>query len=157
MPGNPTPSLAGLDDMIALAGFPVRVETLEQAWSLAVETRTSRRFQERARGTLERVAPRTGDGVTIIVTLRAKVGRADELERAAIEFVEDSRQLEGSIGSSLYRSAGDPLTLILLERFVSQEAFARHMAADYFKRFQVVQAPLLAAPAEAVFLEPISE
>jgi quinol monooxygenase YgiN len=51
----------------------------------------------------------------------------------------------------------DPLTLILLERFVSQEVFSRHIAADYFQRFQVVQAPLPAAPAKAVFLEPISE
>jgi quinol monooxygenase YgiN len=51
----------------------------------------------------------------------------------------------------------DPLTLILLERFVSQRVFSRHIAADCFQRFQLVRTPLPAAPAEAVTLEPISD
>src|ERR1700737_3028262 len=157
MSNNPTPSLAGLDGLIASVGFPVRSETIESAWALAVKTPASRRFQERVRQTLERGRPETGAEVTILVTLRAKPGRGPELERAALEFVEATRQLKGAIGSTLYRSANDPLTLTLVERFVGQEAFSRHMASDYFRRFQVAQEPLLATPVNAVFLDRIGE
>lgn len=157
MPNNPTPGLARLDAVIASAGFPVRPETLEEAWTLALKTPPSRRFQERARRSVEGTAPSIGEEVTLVVTLRASPGRGGELERAALEFVEATRQLQGALGSTLYQSSSDPLTLILIERFVDQEAFNRHMAADYFRHFQVVQAPLLAAPTEALFLKPVSE
>ena len=38
-------------------------------------------------------------------------------------------------------------------RFESDEPFARHMASDYFARFQSIQASLLAEPVAAVFLQ----
>lgn len=155
MSSNPTPSLAGLDRLIAAAGFPVRIETLEHAWALAVEGPASRRFQERARRTLEATAPAPTAEIMILVTLRAKPGRGAELERAALEFVEATGQLEGSLGSMLYRASNDPLTITLVERFTGQEAISRHMASDYFRRFQVAQEPLLAGPVEAVFLDRI--
>lgn len=157
MSSKPTPSLAGLDALIQSLGLPVRSETLDRAWALTVETPTSRRFQERARRTLEGREPEASGEVTILVTLRAKPGRGAELELAAVEFVEATRQLKGTLGSTLYRSESDPLTLTLVERFAGQEAFSRHMASDYFRRFQNVQQPLLAAPVEAVFLERLSE
>jgi quinol monooxygenase YgiN len=157
MSNDPTPSLAGLDGLIASVGFPIRTETIESAWPLAVETPTSRRFQERVRQILEGYEPRTSAEVTILVTLRAKPGRVAELERAALEFVEATSQLKGAIGSTLYRSANDPLTLMLVERFAGQEALSRHMASDYFRRFQVAQEPLLAAPVDAVFLDRLGE
>ncbi len=157
MSSSPTPSLAGLDALIASVGFPVRSETLERAWALAVETPTSRRFQERARRTFEGREPTPSAEVTILVTLRAKPGRGSELEQAAMEFVEATRKLEGALGSTLYRSSGDPLTLTLVERFAGQEDFSRQMASDYFRRFQVAQEPLLAAPVDSVFLERIGE
>lgn len=157
MRSNPKPSLARLDALIQSVGFLVRGETLDRAWALTVETPTSRRFQQRARRTLEGREPDASGEVTILVTLRAKPGRGAELELAAVEFVEATRQLEGTLGSTLYRSESDPLTLILVERFAGQEAFSKHMASDYFRRFQNVQEPLLAAPVEAVFLERIRD
>ena len=157
MTSNPRPSLAGLDGLIASVGFPVRTETIESAWTLTVERPTSRRFQERVRQTLEGSEPEPSAEVTILVTLRAKPGRGSELEQAAVGFVEATRQLEGALGSTLYRSSSDPLTLTLVERFAGPEAFSRHMASDYFRRFQVAQEPLLAAPVEAVFLQRIGE
>lgn len=157
MPDNSTPSLARLDALIAAAGFPTRIETLEQAWSLTNALPVSRRFTERARRLLEREPARASDEIIIMVTLRAKSEDAHELEQAAREFVEATNQLEGALGSRLYRSTRGPDTLILIERFVDQDAFNRHMSSDYFHRFQVVQAPLLAAPVEAVFVESISE
>jgi quinol monooxygenase YgiN len=153
MSSNGVPSLSRLDALIASVGVPVRTETLEQAWAQALEVPASRRFHDRVRRVLEGGEPPPNEEVTILVTLRAKPGRREELEEAAREFVEASHQLEGILGSTLYRSTSDPLTLMLLERFVSQEAFSRHMTSDHFRRFQTVQEPLLARPVEAVFLE----
>ena len=154
MSSQQVPSLAAMETLIASVGFPVRPETLERAWAATAERPTPGWFQERVRRTLTGDTERNVE-VNILVTLRAKPGRERELEQAALEFVDASLQLAGSLGSTLYRSADDPLTLTLVERFASEEAFGRHMASDYFRRFQVIQAPLLDAPPQATFLERI--
>jgi quinol monooxygenase YgiN len=123
-----------LDAMIGMAGLPVREETLEQAWGLTAE------------------APAAGR-MAILVTLPARPGMAAELEQAAAEFVDATGRLTGALGSTQHRSSADPLLLILVEQFANRTAFERHMASDYFRRFQLVQAPLLAGPVEVVFLE----
>lgn len=123
-----------LDASIRSAPLPVRPETLAAAWSLTEEEPRSRRL-------------------TILVTLRARPGMDEELERATVDFVEATLRLRGAFASTWHRSEVDPLTFVLVERFADREEFERHMSADYFRRFQVVQAPLLAAPAEAIFLE----
>ncbi len=133
MTRKPALSLTDLDALIESIDFPVREETLQQAWDLTV-----------ANGTPE---------LMIFVTLRAKPGRERELEGAAIEFVEATNHLEGGLGSALYRSSDDPLAFTLVERFAGREAFSRHMASEYFRRFQAIQAPLLAGPVEATFYE----
>jgi quinol monooxygenase YgiN len=155
MQGNRQPSLSALDGMIASTGFPVRAETLEQAWDLAIEAPTSRAFQAKARRALGDRSEAGSGEVAILVTLRARAGRGDELEAAAREFVAAARRLPGSLESSLYRSSTDPLHFSLVERFTGEDAFERHMASDYFHRFQVAQAPLLAEPVGATFLERI--
>lgn len=131
MSSRPEVSLAALDELIASAGFPVRAETLERAWQLTT------------------VDERDGVEVMIVVTLKAKPGREQELERAARVFVEATRRLRGALGSTLYRSTDDPKTLTLVERFQGSEPIQRHMASDYFRRFQVAQGPLLAEPVRA--------
>jgi len=151
MTDNPKPSLTGLDALIAAVGFPVREQTLERAWAGTVDIPASRRFVERAQRTLR---PASAE-IMILVTLRARPGRGAELEQATREFVEATNQLEGSLGSICYRSSTDPLTITLVERFVGEEAISRHMASDYFRRFQIVQEPLLAQPVDARFLERI--
>jgi len=45
------------------------------------------------------------------------------------------------------------LLFTLAERFTGRQALERHMAAEYFGRFQQIQGPLLAAPVEAVFYQ----
>jgi len=75
------------------------------------------------------------------------------LVRAAREFVDATSRLDGALSSTVYRYSSVPLTLILLERFAGQDALSRHTASDYFRRFQIVQEPLLAGPVEAVFME----
>jgi len=83
----------------------------------------------------------------------ARPGLEERLEVATREFAAATLRLPGALGSSLHRSEADPRTLHLLEQFEGEESFARHMASDYFARFQLEQRTLLAAPVEAVFLE----
>ncbi|HKC18808.1 MAG TPA: antibiotic biosynthesis monooxygenase [Candidatus Dormibacteraeota bacterium] len=132
-------TLSRLDQRIATTGLPVRAETLEQLWNVT-----------------EPIGP-TGlsEGeVLILVTLRARPGQESRLHAAAVAFVESSRQQPGSLASTLHTPPHDGATLHLLERFASRRAFEAHMAADYFAVFQREQQEgMLAAPAEAVFLQ----
>lgn len=151
MSDEATPILAALDAAIASVGFPVREGSVEQAWNLTVESQPSAGFHQRVRRAIGRAVP-AGE-LLLLVTLRARRGRERALTQAAEVFVSASRPLPGLLGSTLYQSATDPLTLTLVERFAGRHVLERHMAAEYFRRFQGIQAPLLAAPAEAVFYE----
>lgn len=143
--------LAELDAAIASIGFPVRGQTLEQAWNLTMESAPAEAFQERVRRAIAQAVP-AGE-LLLLVTLRAGRGREKELAEAAEAFVRASRQMPGVLGSTLYRSPVDPMTLTLAERFIGRQALEQHMAAEYFGRFQRIQGPLLAAPVEAVFYQ----
>jgi len=143
--------LVELDATIVSVGFPVRPQALEQAWNLTRESPPSEAFQERVR---QAIGQALQDGeLLLLVTLRARPGRQAELAQAAEAFVMDSRQMPGILGSTLYRSASDSLTFTLAERFRARQALERHMAAEYFRRFQVIQGPLLAGPVEAIFYQ----
>jgi len=127
-------NLSELDELMRAIDMPVRAETLEAAWELT-------EVKERARQVL------------VVVTMRARPGAEERLEKASREFVAASGGLGGARGSTLHRSADDRRTWYLIERFATEDAFARHMASDYFARFQAEQAPLLAEPVTAFFLE----
>jgi quinol monooxygenase YgiN len=151
MNNEPTPMLAQLDATIASVGFPVRDDALEQAWNLTVESPLSAAFDERVRRAIGQALPERE--LLLLVTLRAQPGRESELAQAAVAFVSATRELPGVVGSTLYRSTADPLTFTLAERFLGRDVLERHMAAEYFRRFQVIQGPLLAAPAEVLFYQ----
>ena len=127
-------NLSELDELMDEMDMSVRPDTLETAWELTdVEARRGQ--------------------VLILVTMRARPGAEERLERASREFVRATSGLAGSRGSALHRSVEDPRTWFLIERFASEDSFARHMASDYFARFQAEQASLLAEPVTASFLE----
>ena len=127
-------NLTELDAVMTSAEMPVRQKTLAEAWDVT--------------------APVSLRGVVmLIVTLRARPGQIARLVEATREFVDDTSRLAGSIGSTLHRSALEPDTVFLLERFTGEEPFARHMASEYFARFQRAQVGLLAEPVAVVFLE----
>ena len=146
---NNEPAFAELDAAIASVGFPVRGEVMERAWNLVPEAPVSDAFHQRVQRAIGR-SLHAGE-LLLLITLRARPGREAELADASKAFVRASRELPGLLGSNLYRSAADPLTFTLAERFLDRQVLERHMAADYFRRFQIVQGPLLAAPVEALF------
>jgi len=127
-------NLAELDALLADLEMPVRPETLAEAWD-------------------ETVSREEPGQVFVLVTMRARPGQVSALEAAAREFISATLRLPGALGSTLHPSAAQPETCLLLERFDGEESFARHMASDYFARFQSIQASLLAEPVTAVFLQ----
>lgn len=145
------PRFAELDASIASVGFPVRGEAVERAWDLTAETPPSHMFHERIRQAIGQSLP-AGE-LMLLVTLRARPGRENELAEASEAFVRATRELTGIRGSTLHRSAANPLTFTLAERFSGRPALERHMAAAYFQRFQVIQRPLLAGPVDVVFYQ----
>jgi quinol monooxygenase YgiN len=127
-----------LDSVIASVGMSVRAETLTEAWDL--------------RTTAAPTPALPGGQVLLIVTMHARPGRGPRLEHAWREFAEATAGLAGSLGSYLVRSP-EANTWHLVERFEGEGALGRHMASDYFRRFQLEQQVLLAGPVEAVFLQ----
>ena len=130
-------SLSELDRLIELSGLPVRADTLEEAWTEAT--------------TPDRISP-PGGQFLLLVSMRARPEVASEFEQEVLEFVALTNRLSGSRGTTVHRSASDPLAWFLLERFRDQGALVRHMAGEYFSRFQLVQRTLLAEPVEVFFL-----
>lgn len=130
-------NVSELDALVAAAGMPVRSETLAEAW-------------ESTDAGGRRAIP--AGHVLALITMRARRGMEGRLERAAREFVAASSMTAGALRSSLHRSAADPGTWFLLERFADEPAFGRHMASEYFRRFQNEQLDLLAEPVRATFL-----
>lgn len=127
-------TLVELDAVMATTDMPVRPETLAEAWELTEVRERPRR-------------------VVVLVTMRSRTGAEERLEQSAREFVASTGGLSGALGSTLHRSPEDPRKWFLLERFATEESFARHMASDYFARFQLDQSRLLAEPVTALFLE----
>jgi len=127
-------TLSELDALMDATDMPVRPQTLEAAWQLS------------------EVRERAGQ-ILILVTMRARAGAEERLETAARGFVAATSGLAGSLGSSVHRSHADPRPWFLLERFATEESFARHMASEYFARFQSDQVALLAEPVTALFLD----
>ncbi len=130
-------SLSELDGLIELVGLPVRAHTLEEAWTEAT--------------TPDRIAA-PDEQFLLLVCMRARPERESQFEEAIVDFAEFTNRLSGTATSTVHRSADDPLTWYLLERFPDQEALLRHMSSEHLRRFQVVQQTFLEAPVEVFFL-----
>ena len=62
----------------------------------------------------------------IVVSLRAKVGKEEDLRRDLKVVVEESRKEDGSISYDLFVDRGTPGRFVLVERWVSQEHRDKH-------------------------------
>src|SRR5258707_10149053 len=130
-------SLSELDGLIEFVGLPVRADTLEDAWTEAT--------------TPDRIAS-PAEEFLLLVSMHARPERGSQFEEAILDFAELTNRLSGTETSTVHRSADDPLTWCLLERFPDQEALRRHMASEHLRRFQLVQQTFLEAPVEVFFL-----
>ncbi len=130
-------SLSELDGLIGFVGLPVRPDTLEEAWTEAT--------------TPDRIAA-PAEQFLLLVSMRARRERESQFEEAILDFVELTNRLSGRESLTVHRSADDPFTWFLLERFRDQETLIKRMASEHLRRFQVVQQTFLQAPVEVFFL-----
>jgi quinol monooxygenase YgiN len=130
-------NVSELDDLVAAVGLPVRAQTLTEVWDSTVVTEV---------GALPR------GQVLALITMRARPGMEERLGDAARSFVQSTGIAPGAISSTLHRSIADKGKWFLVERFADDSAFGRHMASEYFRRFQIEQESLIAEPVRAIFL-----
>ena len=62
----------------------------------------------------------------IVVALRAKKGKEDELRRDLTAVVEASRKEEGSLNYDLFVDQSDPERFVFVEHWASREARDKH-------------------------------
>jgi quinol monooxygenase YgiN len=54
-------------------------------------------------------------------------------------LVDAARQEPGNLAFDAYRSADDPLSYVLLERYTSRAAFEEHRASDHFQEILLAE------------------
>jgi quinol monooxygenase YgiN len=66
-------------------------------------------------------------------------GKEDEVFAVLPELIKAARTEPGNLEFSAYRNMDDPLSYVLLERYVSREAFAEHRATQHFQELMIGQ------------------
>jgi quinol monooxygenase YgiN len=82
--------------------------------------------------------------VQVIARYTLAPGNEDAVLALLPRLAEASRAEPGNLGFEIYRSVDDELSVVLLERYASQEAFAAHRASTHFRELVLERiAPLL--------------
>lgn len=74
--------------------------------------------------------------IYVIAELRVKPGTADKAIAAARASVAETVKENGCISYDMHRSVTDLARLVLVERWESREALARHMETPHFKAWR---------------------
>lgn len=94
--------------------------------------------------------------VVVVAIISAAAGKGAEAEALiTTSLIPPTHAEDGCIAFALHRDFSDPDRLVLVERWTGREALDRHLAADHLAAFRAGVAPLSAAPAQVVVLEPI--
>ncbi|QRP43450.1 putative quinol monooxygenase [Amycolatopsis sp. FDAARGOS 1241] len=70
----------------------------------------------------------------VIARYTVSAGQEDAVAALVPELAKAARTEPGNVSFDVYRSFDDPRSLVLLERYVSREAFAEHRETEHFKR-----------------------
>lgn len=92
------------------------------------------------------------DEVRVVAVLRAREGAGGELLAAWPALAEQVRAEAGCLAYDLHRVLGDDDRFVVLERWASLDALARHGASPHMQEFGARSATVLAAPAEVLVL-----
>lgn len=93
------------------------------------------------------------DEVRVVAVLRAAPGAGAELVALWPALAEQVRAEDGCLAYDLHRVLGDDDRLVVLERWASLDALARHGRSPHMQEFGARSAALLASPAEVLVLE----
>ncbi|MGD9696764.1 MAG: putative quinol monooxygenase [Thermoleophilia bacterium] len=92
--------------------------------------------------------------VVLVATMKGKDGRGEAIEQAFEAAIEGSHSEAGCTYYALHRDKGAPDTVVLVEVWASEEAFASHMEEPWTQALMTNLEGLLDEPPAAVFLEP---
>jgi quinol monooxygenase YgiN len=74
--------------------------------------------------------------IYVIAELRLRPGTAEKAVAAARASVAETVKEDGCISYDMHQSVTDPARLVLVERWDSREALARHMETPHFKAWR---------------------
>ena len=74
--------------------------------------------------------------IYVIAELRLRPGTAEKAVAAARASVAETVKEDGCISYDMHQSVTDPARLVLIERWDSREALARHMETPHFKAWR---------------------
>jgi quinol monooxygenase YgiN len=93
----------------------------------------------------------------LVVALRAKPGREDELRRDLAAVVEPSRKEEGSLGYDLFVDRNDPARFVFVEHWTSRaHRDKHHNEGAHIQHFQANDAKNVEQMEFAYFLDRVA-
>jgi quinol monooxygenase YgiN len=93
--------------------------------------------------------------VVVVASLAIKEGKADEAIAGFTPVIEQTHGEPGCISYALHRDNNDPNTLVLVERWKSQEDLDAHFTQPYMAEMGSLAAEVLAEPPRIVFCSPV--
>ncbi|MFI8194157.1 putative quinol monooxygenase [Streptomyces sp. NPDC085946] len=93
--------------------------------------------------------------VSVIGTLRLRADRADEARKVIASVVERTHQEPGCLTYAVHEFAGDPLTLVVIEKWASQQDLDGHNAAPWLAEAFGRAGELLTGAPEIRILTPL--
>ncbi len=94
--------------------------------------------------------------VTLMVRLRAKPGKAAELEHVLRELVEQAHKEEGCVDYRFHRRVGDPDAFAFYENWRSQKDFEAHLRTPCQVQFAKTRDAYVAGQIELEFYDMLS-
>ena len=82
----------------------------------------------------------------IIASAKAKPGKEKELAQALLNVASPTRDQQGSVAFSLFRSKEDASVIVGLERWSTKEDHNRHLQGEHVKTLFAAMADVLAEP-----------
>lgn len=94
------------------------------------------------------------DVLTLVVEMKAKQGKEEELRQALTALVAPTRQEKGCLDYDLHESLDEPGLFIFYENWQSRPDLDSHARSAHIKAFQSRQSGLLEREARFYFLKP---
>jgi quinol monooxygenase YgiN len=93
--------------------------------------------------------------VVVVAVLTVKEGEADRAIAGFTPVIEQTHGESGCISYALHRDNNDPNTVVLIERWRSQEDLDAHFTMPYMGEMGALAAEVLAEPPRIVFCSPV--
>jgi quinol monooxygenase YgiN len=94
-------------------------------------------------------------GVVVVALLKLKPGESEGAIEAFRPVVEKTHDERGCLAYALHRDRSDPDTIVLVEKWASQEDLDAHFVKPYMEDLGELSSKLLAEPPRIVFCEPV--